>query len=174
MSQSINHNNNNIIFNKEKDEEAVERFREYLRIKSVHPKPDLTPCLTFFEKYSKLLNVQSKVLQYAENLPIFTITIPGSDPTLPAVLLNSHMDVVPIVEEKWTKPAWEGYLEADTGNIYGRGAQDMKCVTIQHLEALLRLLEQNTPLLRTIHLSIVPDEEVLIYYLFIYLPSSPY
>lgn len=36
----------------------------------------------------------------------------------------------------------------------------MKCVTIQHLEALKRLLKSGYKPLRTIHVTIMPDEEI--------------
>lgn len=41
------------------------------------------------------------------------------------------------------------------GNIYARGAQDMKCVSIQYLEALRRLKKDNVTLRRTVHVSFV-------------------
>ena len=47
------------------------------------------------------------------------------------------MDVVPVDADKWTKAPWGG--EVIDGNIYGRGAQDMKSVSIQYLEALSQL-----------------------------------
>uniref|UniRef100_A0A8B9HN99 N-acyl-aliphatic-L-amino acid amidohydrolase n=1 Tax=Astyanax mexicanus TaxID=7994 RepID=A0A8B9HN99_ASTMX len=46
------------------------------------------------------------------------------------------------------------------GNIYGRGTQDMKSVTIQYIEAIRRLKAAGKRFPRTIHLSFVPDEEV--------------
>lgn len=48
----------------------------------------------------------------------------------------------------------------EKGNIFGRGSQDMKSVTIQHIEAIRRLKLNQIRLKRTIHISIVPDEEI--------------
>lgn len=42
------------------------------------------------------------------------------------------------------------------GNIYARGAQDMKCVGIQYLEAIRRLKKDNVTVRRTIHILFVP------------------
>ena len=153
-------------------EEAVENFVKFLRIRTDTSK-DLAQCVELFETYAKKLGVQSKVLYYEPNLPVYLLTIPGRDLSLPSILLNSHMDVVPVSEENWTKPPWEGYIDEETGNIYGRGAQDMKSVTIQYFEALLRLKQNSISLLRTVHLSIVPDEEVFLeiyfnFYSFVY------
>lgn len=46
------------------------------------------------------------------------------------------------------------------GYIVGRGTQDMKCVTIQYIEALRRLKDRKIQPLRSIHIVIVPDEEI--------------
>ncbi|GLV61318.1 uncharacterized protein CBL_21141, partial [Carabus blaptoides fortunei] len=48
----------------------------------------------------------------------------------------------------------------DDGNIFARGAQDMKCVGIQYLEAIRRLKHRNVTLKRTLHVTFVPDEEI--------------
>lgn len=46
------------------------------------------------------------------------------------------------------------------GDIYARGAQDMKCVGIMYMEAIRRLKLRGDRLQRTVHLSFVPDEEI--------------
>lgn len=45
------------------------------------------------------------------------------------------------------------------GNIYARGTQDTKSLTIQHLEAIRRLKMNGIRLKRTVHISMAPDEE---------------
>lgn len=87
------------------------------------------------------------------------LTWEGRDPTLPAILLNSHIDVVPVEESKWSTDPFGAHKDAD-GNIFARGSQDMKCVGIQHLEAVTRLKEAGHVPERTIILSFVPDEEI--------------
>ncbi len=56
--------------------------------------------------------------------------IRGSDPTLPAVLVQAHLDVVPADAEDWSVPPFAG--EIRDGYVWGRGATDMKdmCATI--------------------------------------------
>lgn len=48
----------------------------------------------------------------------------------------------------------------EKGDIYARGSQDMKCVGIQYIEALRRLLKNGTKFARTIHILWGPDEEI--------------
>ena len=90
--------------------------------------------------------------------PVVVATWPGTDPSLPAILLNGHYDVVPVIAESWTVPAFEGVRQGT--RIYGRGAQDMKCVCTQYLVALRHLKAHGFQPLRTVHVSYVPDEEV--------------
>jgi acetylornithine deacetylase/succinyl-diaminopimelate desuccinylase-like protein len=80
-------------------------------------------------------------------------TVTGTDASLPSILLNSHFDVVPAVMDKWSVDPWAA-IEKD-GWIYGRGTQDMKCVCIQYLLAICRLLKAGKKFKRTIHLSFV-------------------
>ena len=87
------------------------------------------------------------------------MTWEGEDPSLTSVILNSHTDVVPVFPEHWIHPPFSAHKD-EKGNIYGRGTQDMKCVGIQHLEAIRRLKSQGKRMKRTIHLTFVPDEEI--------------
>ncbi len=90
--------------------------------------------------------------------PIVIGVIEGDNKELPAILLNSHYDVVPVANEYWTVPAFEGYI--NDGKIYGRGTQDMKCVCVQYIHSLKRLLNDGFKPKRNIYLSFVPDEEI--------------
>jgi aminoacylase len=48
----------------------------------------------------------------------------------------------------------------EDGSIYGRGAQDMKSVCIQYVEAIAKLKDAGFTPKRTVHLLYVPDEEI--------------
>lgn len=131
-------------------------------------------CVTFLKRQAESLGLPVKVYEVSKGKPIVIITWAGTDATLPSILLNSHMDVVPVVEvflffffkchftilfvfflkEKWThKPFSADLID---GKIYARGTQDMKCVGIQYLEAIRYLKEEGVSLKRTIHVSFVP------------------
>ncbi|RLN47651.1 hypothetical protein BBJ28_00022222 [Nothophytophthora sp. Chile5] len=83
----------------------------------------------------------------------------GEDPTLPGIILNSHYDVVPAIREDWQYDPFEAQV-LDDGRIYGRGAQDMKSVCIQYVEAVHQLKVSGFTPKRNIYLLFVPDEEI--------------
>jgi aminoacylase len=91
--------------------------------------------------------------------PVVIALWKGSDPSLPVLLLNSHYDVVPAAEADWTAaPPFEGRRQ--NVNIYGRGTQDMKCVCMQYIEAIVKIqtLYPDFVPKRNVYLSFVPDE----------------
>jgi aminoacylase len=55
-------------------------------------------CVTFLRRQAKDLDLPIQVLEMAAGKPIVIITWLGEEPTLPSVMLNSHMDVVPVYE----------------------------------------------------------------------------
>ena len=120
---------------KVKEDPAVTLFRDYLRIKSVQPDPDYDSCLVFLRKQADRLEQKHHTTEMVKGKPIFIMTWPGTEPDLPALLLNSHTDVVPVYPESWKYDAF-GAVKEDNGDIYGRGTQDMKSVGIQHIEAI--------------------------------------
>ena len=134
-------------------------FRDYIRIPSVHPNPDYSKTVEFLISRAEMMALPYTVCHCAPDKPTLVVTWPGTNPSLSSVLLNSHMDVVPVFPEHWTYPPFSAHKD-DQGNIYGRGTQDMKCVGIQHLEAVRRLKEQGKKLKRTVHICYVPDEEI--------------
>ncbi|MBA0799033.1 hypothetical protein Gohar_009569, partial [Gossypium harknessii] len=91
--------------------------------------------------------------------PIVLLQWPGSDPSLPSILLNSHTDVVPSEYSKWVHPPFGAHID-EQGNIFARGSQDMKCVGMQYLEAIRRLRSSGFCPKRSLYLSFVPDEEI--------------
>lgn len=121
----------------------------------------LVPCVEFLKKQAKSLNLPVSVYYPSdEKNPVVVITWEGSEPELPTIMLNSHMDVVPVFLEHWTYKPFGAEID-DKGKIYARGAQDTKQLGTQHL-ATIRALKKNgiNQLKRTIHVTFVPNEEV--------------
>ena len=81
----------------------------------------------------------------------------GTDPSLESILLNSHMDVVTADPAKWKYPPFDAHKDPK-GNIYARGATDMKSKTIAQLEAIRRLQADGFEPLRTVVVSVIPGK----------------
>ncbi|XP_010795291.1 aminoacylase-1A [Notothenia coriiceps] len=138
---------------------SVSLFREYLRLKTVHPDPDYDAALRFLDRIAEELDLPMRKIEVCPGRVVAIMTWEGKNPTLKSVLLNSHTDVVPVYQEHWKYDAFSAFKDAE-GNIYARGTQDMKCVTIQYIQAVRRLKAEGRKLMRTVHLMFVPDEEV--------------
>ncbi|KAF5276178.1 hypothetical protein FQA39_LY18600 [Lamprigera yunnana] len=141
------------------DKKAVENFRKYLRIPSVHPNVNYDDCVTFLREQAADLNLLFNVYETCPKKPMVILTWIGKEPTLSSIMLNSHMDVVPVFEEKWIYKPFNADIDEE-GNIYARGAQDVKSLGIQYLEAIRRLKQDGFVPRRTLHVSFAPEEEL--------------
>ncbi|VDM97481.1 unnamed protein product [Thelazia callipaeda] len=145
----------------DEDDIAVQHFREYLRINTAHPNPDYEKCTKFLCSLADELNLERSVHECIPGKPFVIMTLRGQNDSLPSIMLYSHTDVVPTPDkESWKFNPFAGVKDID-GKIYGRGAQDMKSVGIQYIEAVRRLLiKRHHGFLRTIHIVWGPDEEI--------------
>ncbi|XP_077386301.1 aminoacylase-1A-like [Festucalex cinctus] len=143
----------------EGEDTSVSLFREYLRLRTVHPEPDYDGALRFLDRIAGELGLPIKKIEVCPGKVVSILTWQGMNPNLKSVVLNSHTDVVPVFQEHWKYDAFSAFKDAE-GNIYGRGSQDMKCVAIQYIQAVRRLKAEGQKFLRTVHLTFIPDEEV--------------
>ncbi len=150
-------------FTGEESEEILQKFVELIRIPTISGNGPLDGsydrCGEYLVNELTSIGIPGFILPESQpHKPVVVGEWIGSRPELPAILLNSHYDVVPVVEESWHYPAFEGIR--DQGRVYGRGTQDMKCVCMQYLIALGKLKKLDYQPIRTILISFVPDEEI--------------
>jgi N-acyl-L-amino-acid amidohydrolase len=142
----------------------LDRFREYLRLRTDHPSPSAGYAAAgrLFEELAAEAGLGFETLTFVAGHPLYLLTLPGADAAAPSIVLLSHMDVVPVDAAKWTRDPWAGELATVDGEarVYGRGAQDMKSVSVQQVAALARLRARGFAPRRSIHVLLVPDEEV--------------
>jgi len=75
-----------------------------------------------------------------------------------ALLLMSHLDVVPADAKEWDHPPFAA--EVADGCIWGRGAVDTKQLTAMQMALLIALKHEDVPLKRDIILAATADEEM--------------
>ncbi|GAB2466493.1 M20/M25/M40 family metallo-hydrolase [Conyzicola lurida] len=81
----------------------------------------------------------------------------GTDPSLPALMLHGHLDVVPADASAWTHGPFDG--DITDGMLWGRGAVDMKNFVAMMLAAVGRLHTEGFRPQRDIVLVFFADEE---------------
>ncbi|KAF5289146.1 hypothetical protein FQR65_LT02036 [Abscondita terminalis] len=141
------------------DRNALENLRTYLRIPSVHPDVNYEPCVQLLKTLAEDIGLEFTVLRTKSDKPNVIITWLGSDTSLTSVMLNSHMDVVPASEGEWSYKPFNADID-ENGNIYARGAQDVKSQGVQYLEAIRRLKLKKVQPKRNVHVTFVCDEEI--------------
>ncbi|KAG6456639.1 aminoacylase-1 isoform X2 [Manduca sexta] len=77
---------------------SIANFVEYLKIPSVQPNINYDDCVNFLKKQAKEIGLAFNVYEVVPTKPVVVLTWPGKNPALPSILLNSHMDVVPVFE----------------------------------------------------------------------------
>lgn len=93
--------------------------------------------------------------------PSVLIEWPGQDPSLGAILVMSHSDVVPIEDnslDQWSHAPFGG--DVDESYIWGRGTLDCKHGLMAILEALRLLAAEQFQPQRTIYVAMGHDEEL--------------
>ncbi|MBA3751844.1 M20/M25/M40 family metallo-hydrolase [Candidatus Dependentiae bacterium] len=139
-------------------ERMIHFLQNYIRIETTYPDADYAGAVALLKEQALLDGFGYQEVHLSSGFPVVIITYQGSDESLPSLVLNHHMDVVPVPNpEEWLRPPFEGAVV--DGMIIGRGTQDMKGVGVVHYFALKALKDSGVKLMRTIHLIAVPDEE---------------
>ena len=73
------------------------------------------------------------------------------------LLLSGHVDVVPVERDKWSHDPFGG--QVINGEVWGRGALDMKGFLAMYLQIFLLARRQGLPLKRDLILAAIADEE---------------
>ncbi|RSM58752.1 hypothetical protein DMH03_22845 [Amycolatopsis sp. WAC 01376] len=99
------------------------------------------------------LGIGAKIIESAPRRANVIARVPGTDPSLPALLVQGHLDVVPADAADWSVDPFSG--EVRDGFLWGRGAVDMKDFCAMVLAALAAGVRPR----RDIVLAFVADEE---------------
>jgi acetylornithine deacetylase/succinyl-diaminopimelate desuccinylase-like protein len=83
--------------------------------------------------------------------------VTGEDPSRPALLIHGHLDVVPADAADWAVHPFSG--EVKDGEIWGRGAVDMKDMDAMMLAVFRQRLREGRRPPRDVVLAFVADEE---------------
>jgi acetylornithine deacetylase/succinyl-diaminopimelate desuccinylase-like protein len=137
--------------------EATGILSDYLKIDTTNPPGNEMSGAKFLASVLKKEGIDSQVFEATPGRGCVYARLKGSGKKRPIILLN-HIDVVPANAADWKHPPFSG--EIHDGEIWGRGAIDMKGMGVAELEAMLMLKRSGCKLDRDIIFLGTPDEEV--------------
>ncbi len=150
---------------------CVEHLRALIRIPSVNPPDggadvaagrDPSGGETLAAQYcAEVLDgagIAAEVIELTEGRGSCIARLPAAVPaTEPPLILLSHIDVVPVDAESWSRDPFGGELV--DGVVWGRGAVDMKDMVAMELEIMLAIRRSDAELRRDVIFAAVADEE---------------
>ncbi|HEY7333091.1 MAG TPA: M20/M25/M40 family metallo-hydrolase [Candidatus Limnocylindria bacterium] len=150
--------------------ECVEHLRALIRIPSVNPPGTAdgaagrdsiggeTAAAAYCAEVLSSAGISAEVMEPAPGRGSCFARLPATvaDPEPPLILL-SHLDVVPVDAESWSRDPFGAELVDDV--VWGRGAVDMKDMVAMELSVMLALARSDEPRWRDVIFAAVADEE---------------
>ena len=103
------------------------------------------------------VGLDAQIYESAPGRANVVLRIPGSDPSLPALIVHGHLDVVPAIAEDWSVDPFGA--EVIDGMIWGRGAVDMKNMDAMIIAAIRHLHREKISPRRDLIIAFFADEE---------------
>jgi len=138
-------------------DEAVRLLQEYLRIDTSNPPGNESAAAEFFHRLFDQAGIANTPYPYPPGHADLYAVLKGDGSLRPLVLLN-HMDVVHADPRSWRLPPFSA--EIRDGELYGRGALDMKDEGLLQAMAMLVVAREHLPLKRDLIFLATSDEEV--------------
>jgi len=138
------------------NQEAIEKLSEYIRIDTSNPPGNETRGVEWLAKIFRAAGIPYETAESAPGRGSIAARLKGTG-SEPALILLSHIDVVPVNREFWTVDPFAGVIR--DGYIWGRGTVDMKGTATAELMAFLLLHRTKTPLRRDVIFLATADEE---------------
>lgn len=141
---------------KDREDEVIDLASKLIKIPSVNPPGDMTDIAGYIKDFLSEHGLRCD-LREPKKGAINVISGYGWSRDI-HLMLNGHMDVVPVGEDdKWRYPPFGGVVR--DGYIYGRGASDMKGPLAALISAYVLYVENMDPPEKSVVLTLVPDEE---------------
>lgn len=140
------------------NEDAIKTLQAYVRINTSNPPGTVTHAADFLQQLLRGEGIDVTRYESGPGRSIVLARLKGDGSGGKAILLESHMDVVPADASRWSHDPFGA--EIADGKMWGRGTIDMKGIGVSYLYAFLALHRQHVPLTRDVLLMFVPDEEV--------------
>lgn len=111
----------------------------------------------YVSRYLKALSLEPVTIESAPGRTSVVARVAGTDPSLPALVLHGHLDVVPADPANWSVDPFAGVVK--DGMLWGRGAVDMKDMCAMMLTSVAEILRAGEAPRREVILAFFADEE---------------
>jgi acetylornithine deacetylase/succinyl-diaminopimelate desuccinylase-like protein len=135
---------------------AVRWMQEYLRVDTTNPPGNEVRAAEFFRRILEQEGIEHRIFEFTPGRANLWARLKGSGARRPLILLN-HTDVVTSDPARWKVPPFSG--EIVEGEMYGRGAQDMKNLGLAQLLVMVMLKREQIALDRDVIFLATADEE---------------
>ncbi|WP_137992798.1 M20/M25/M40 family metallo-hydrolase [Streptomyces vilmorinianum] len=136
--------------------DPVSLAQRLIRFETVNPPGAEAACVHWIRDLLDVAGLETRLLALDPERPNLVARLRGRG-TEPPLLLHAHVDVVPVTGQDWSRPPFAADIV--DGELWGRGAVDMKGHLAMMLAALLRLAADGTPPAGDVILAVVADEE---------------
>ncbi len=138
------------------EREVTELLRILIRINTTNPPGNETASANYIAQYLGKEGFKTEVIESTSGRGSMVTKLKGTGEK-PSLLLLSHLDVVAANAQEWSIDPFAG--EIKDGCVYGRGAYDMKSMTVIEI-MVMKLLNKNHVLLKgDVVLAGTADEE---------------
>ena len=140
------------------DREALDLLQRYIRIQSVNPPADTRQAAALVKSVLEGAGIPVRLYSSGpKGQTNLVARLPGRDRTKKPLLLLNHLDVVPVDRSAWKLDPFAATIQ--DGQIWGRGAMDMKGIGVEQMVALATLKKSGVVPPRDIVMLSTADEE---------------
>ena len=136
---------------------AQNLLQRYVRINTTNPPGNELRGAEFWQSVFQKEGIETHIFPFAPGRANIVAILHGDGSARP-IVLASHMDVVTSNPARWTVPPFSGVIRE--GELYGRGAEDMKDEAVAYAVAMIALKREHIALKRDVIFLAVGDEEV--------------
>jgi acetylornithine deacetylase/succinyl-diaminopimelate desuccinylase-like protein len=138
--------------------DPVELLQSMIRFDTTNPPGNEAACVAWAGDLCTLVGLETKIVAKDVARPNLLARLPGRG-TAPPLLLQGHVDVVTTAGQHWTHEPFGG--ELIDGEVWGRGALDMKGGVAMMLGAVLEIAASGEAPPGDVILCVLADEENL-------------
>jgi len=136
--------------------DSVELLRRLIRFDTSNPPGNERACIECVGGLLTRAGIECRYLASDPGRPNLFARVPGRGDS-PPLLVYGHVDVVPADPEEWTHPPFDARLV--DGEVWGRGALDMKGGVAMLMSTVLRVASAETRPPGDVLLALAVDEE---------------